>query len=189
MRWVRGVDENQIVTDDDRFAIYKHAPDCFAAWGPQGSQDVDYIRANTARMLRDELGSGCHPEDLQIVAGRGLLGLFTGPDEARAACREYDDQGLPPASRSTDPETSHEAEDALTRSGQRAAQMAAAEEAVRQHPGRTSKRLAIVTGMDRHMLGRRLPDLEKLRRARRGEPADDPVGRGVTWWPVYEDAR
>ena len=94
-----------------------------------------------------------------------------------------------PASRSTDPRTSHAAEAEHTASGKRAAQQRQAAEAVRQWPGRTSSELARLSGMDRHALGRRLPEIEagegpgQILRA--GERRDPETGRsGVRWWPV-----
>lgn len=91
-----------------------------------------------------------------------------------------------PASRATDPVTSHAAEADTTRSGRRAAQQQQVAEAVRQHPGVTSAELARRTGIDRHAIGRRLPECETAGAVRRGAPVRDPqTGRtGVSWWPA-----
>lgn len=94
-----------------------------------------------------------------------------------------------PASRSSDPKTSHAAEAEHTASGKRAAQQRQAADAVRQWPGRTSSELARLSGMDRHALGRRLPEIEAGEGpgqvVRAGERRDPETGRsGVRWWPV-----
>ena len=94
-----------------------------------------------------------------------------------------------PASRRDDPESSHQAEAEHTQTGRRADQQRQAAEAVRRWPGRTSSELARLSGMDRHALGRRLPEIEagegpgQILRA--GERRDPETGRsGVRWWPV-----
>lgn len=87
MRWRRVSDT--CIQSDAGHMIHKDAPDAFAAWGPQGSQDIDYIRAHTAARLRELMQIERRPEDLHMAAGRGLLGVFTAPDEARAACEEH----------------------------------------------------------------------------------------------------
>ena len=94
-----------------------------------------------------------------------------------------------PASRRDDPESSHQAEAEHTQTGRRADQQRQAAEAVRRWPGRTSSELARLSGIDRHALGRRLPEIEagegpgEILRA--GERRDPETGRrGVRWWPV-----
>lgn len=64
-----------------------------------------------------------------------------------------------PAARKRDPETSHLAADALTDSGGRKEQQARAHAAVKAFPDRTSFELALLTGINRHELGRRLPEV------------------------------
>lgn len=63
-----------------------------------------------------------------------------------------------PAARRTDPESSHRAAEEITASGKRAAQLALVIAAVRRFPGRTSMELAGLTGLDRYLLARRLPE-------------------------------
>jgi len=91
-----------------------------------------------------------------------------------------------PASRATDPVTSHLAAEQHTASGARAHQQRQALAAVRQFPGRTSFELAMVTDMDRYMLARRLPEVETAGEVVKGHPKRCSVtGRqAVTWWPV-----
>lgn len=63
-----------------------------------------------------------------------------------------------PAARTSDPETSHEAAEHVTRTGARAAQQRIAANAVDCYPGLTSMELAVRTGLCRFMLARRLPE-------------------------------
>ncbi len=63
--------------------------------------------------------------------------------------------------RATDVETSHEAATELVMSGQHESQLQVVLEATRRHPGHTSAELAAVAGLDRYMVARRRPDLEK----------------------------
>lgn len=88
--------------------------------------------------------------------------------------------------RSTDPSTSHEAAIRMVASGKQRAQQARTEEAVKRYPGQSSLHLAALTGLDRHMIARRLPELEKEGRVWRGPKAPCPSGTGsaCTWWPV-----
>jgi hypothetical protein len=91
---------------------------------------------------------------------------------------------LIPAARSTDPATSHEAAKRVTRSGLRHRQMDDVVGLVERFPGRTSKELAEISMLDRHMIARRLPDAEKVGLVMRGRPKVCSVsgGRAVTWW-------
>ncbi|WP_201168342.1 MarR family transcriptional regulator [Halorhodospira halophila] len=91
-----------------------------------------------------------------------------------------------PATRKHDPASSHHAEREITGSGARAAQQRQAAEAVRQNPGVTSSELARRSGIDRHTLGRRLPECETAGAVIRGTQVRDPeTGRlGVSWWPA-----
>lgn len=75
----------------------------------------------------------------------------------------------PPRARREDPLSSHAAADALERSGRGAAQMTATLRAIAEHPGRTTRELAEITGLDRYMLGRRAADLARAGRIRRTE--------------------
>ena len=84
MKWRRLADD--LIESDAGYRIHKDAPDSFCAWGPMGSQDIDSIRENTAADLKKYWGIDRKPWNLNMVAGRGLLGLFVDPNEARAAC-------------------------------------------------------------------------------------------------------
>lgn len=90
-----------------------------------------------------------------------------------------------PAARRTDPSTSHEAAQAITKEGTRAAQQALAIAAVRAFPGRTSFELAMKTDQCRFQLARRLPECVTAGAVRKGEPKVCSVtGRSaLTWWP------
>ncbi len=95
---------------------------------------------------------------------------------------------LPLPAANADPVTSHEAAAEMTKCGARAAQMAAVLAAVKAHPGRTSAELARISGIDRHAIARRLPDLERMRQVERGEArvctASVKKLRAVTWMVV-----
>lgn len=65
---------------------------------------------------------------------------------------------LPPAAAKADPASSHAAARELTSSGARQRQVELVAELVRQWPGCTSLELAELSGHDRHMLAKRLPD-------------------------------
>lgn len=66
---------------------------------------------------------------------------------------------LYPQARSTDPSSSFQAAEGHEQTGRAPRNRKRALEAVRLNPGRTSKELATLTGMDRHELARRLPEL------------------------------
>ncbi len=88
--------------------------------------------------------------------------------------------------RTNDPSGSHEAAARIARSGVQAQQKQQTEAAVKRYPGMTSMQLARTTGMDRHMVARRLPDLAKEGRVHRGAKALCPISNITvcTWWPV-----
>lgn len=73
-----------------------------------------------------------------------------------------------PAARGTDPETSHEAAEHVTKTGARAAQQRMAANAVDCYPGLTSMELAVRTGLCRFMLARRLPECRTAGTVRMG---------------------
>ncbi len=81
-----------------------------------------------------------------------------------------------PASRRTDNAASYRAEERQNKSGQRATDQHRCLEAVRQHPGCTSKELAEITGIDRYILARRLPDLHPVHVMRIDTP------EGYSWF-------
>ena len=75
------------------------------------------------------------------------------------------------AARTTDNEASHVAAEQVESSGVADRQRDQCLVAVRNWPGRTSKELARLSGLERHMLGRRLPELERRGEIRRdGSP-------------------
>ncbi|WP_117310020.1 winged helix-turn-helix domain-containing protein [Stenotrophomonas sp. G4] len=88
--------------------------------------------------------------------------------------------------RSTDPRSSHAAAADLIASGALHAQHAKTEAAVIRHPGQSSLHLSKLTGLDRHMLGRRLPELARAGRIWRGPvaPCEITGKPACTWWPV-----
>ena len=94
------------------------------------------------------------------------------------------DRHYAPAARRSDPESSHQASDAITRSGQRGQQIGMAIDAVRMHPGSTSYELALATDIDRYVMARRLPDALKVGAVVKGEQRTcDVTGHlALTWW-------
>lgn len=85
-----------------------------------------------------------------------------------------------PLARRTDPPSSHRAAEAITRSGQRAAQKLAVLQALQRFDGSTSRELSELAGLDRYAVARRLPELERDGRVKRITHAD----RGDTRWYV-----
>lgn len=81
--------------------------------------------------------------------------------------------------RRSDGDGSHDAADALESSGRAAAQLEAVLEAVQQHSGSTSRELAALTGLDRHLVGRRLPELAAHGLIDRVKIP----GAELRWWP------
>lgn len=89
--------------------------------------------------------------------------------------------------RNDDPSSSHEAAEHVVSSGLQAQQHSLAASAVHKHPGLTSLELARATGLDRFMLARRLPELQRNGLIVRGmvRKCSASNGRsGVTWFPV-----
>lgn len=105
----------------------------------------------------------------------------------------------PGASRTTDPQGSHEAERSITQSGARRGQMAEVERRLTLRPGATAGELAglwDVPGLrpkhlDRVQVARRLDDLRKLGYARIGEDRKCTVSRRLqqTWWSTTPSRR
>lgn len=93
--------------------------------------------------------------------------------------------------RNTDPDPSHEAARDLVDSGTQAQQHAQVASALRQHPGLTSRELAFSSGLDRHMVARRLPELEAEGLAVHGAPRICSMSRKrcQTWLPVLADSQ
>lgn len=88
--------------------------------------------------------------------------------------------------RSSDPSSSHAAASELISTGKLLEQQTKAAVAVQRHPGHSSLHLSVLTGLDRHMLGRRLPELARQGRIWRGPSAPcATTGKpACTWWPV-----
>lgn len=89
--------------------------------------------------------------------------------------------------RNDDPSSSHDAAEHVVSSGLQAQQHSLAASAVRKHPGLTSLELARATGLDRFMLARRLPELQRNGLIVRGmvRKCSASNGRsGVTWFPA-----
>jgi hypothetical protein len=91
-----------------------------------------------------------------------------------------------PIARNTDPESSHLAAAEITGSGKRRAQQDQTIAAVRKYPGRTSQELANLTGLDRYMLARRLPECVTAGAIKKGALIECTVTRkkAIAWWPV-----
>lgn len=84
-----------------------------------------------------------------------------------------------PRARRNDGDGSHAAADALERSGRAAQQLSDVLDAVRKHTGSTSRELAALTGLDRHLVGRRLPELAAKGLIHRVSIR----GQELRWWP------
>jgi len=93
---------------------------------------------------------------------------------------------FPPASRTTNPVTSAMAENEVTDSGARARQAEKVLRLVEQNDGYTSAELAVMGGVDRHMVARRLPDLQHNNLVKKGGRRRCNIGnrQATTWWVV-----
>lgn len=89
-----------------------------------------------------------------------------------------------PRSRGNDPESSHDAADAIRRSGALAGQQKAVLEAVRRWPGLTSLELAARLKFDRYQVARRLPEVETTGQVKRGDLKTINRRKHLTWWPA-----
>lgn len=91
----------------------------------------------------------------------------------------------PPAARTTDPDTSHEA-DERNKGGDRDRQCALVLAALEKTPNTTSRELAEYHGLDRHLCGRRLSTLEHRRKVIKGEKRACRFAgtNAYTWRPV-----
>lgn len=91
-----------------------------------------------------------------------------------------------PIARARDPESSHLAAKEITANGKRQAQQQQTSDAVRAHPGRTSQELAQITGLDRYMLARRLPECVTAGTVKKGALIECIVTRrkAIAWWPA-----
>ena len=90
------------------------------------------------------------------------------------------------ASKTKDPITSYMAEEDVTLSGARDRQIDLVLSCVRRSAGKTSKELALIFSLDRHMVARRLADLKHKDKAFQGHIRECGVSgiKSVTWWPA-----
>lgn len=91
-----------------------------------------------------------------------------------------------PASRSGDPVSSKLAEQEINASGMRMNQQEEATLIVCMHPGATTAEMALLSGMPRYMLCRRLPECVTAGAIRKGAIRKCTVSnrRTLTWYPV-----
>jgi hypothetical protein len=91
-----------------------------------------------------------------------------------------------PIARHTDPDTSKAAAKQITNSGVRGEQHRTVLAAVKAHPGKTSRELAAEADLDRYMVARRLPELEKLGVVKRAAERMCTIGKlsATTWKPA-----
>ena len=86
-------------------------------------------------------------------------------------------------SRRTDPLSSKQAEKEINGNGLRNRQQQQVFQAVKKHPQHTSKELCAITGVDRYVVARRLPELEELWDVKRGPMRKCGIGNrmALTW--------
>lgn len=96
----------------------------------------------------------------------------------------FDPRPRNPIARDGDPDTSHEAAAKITSDGTRDRQANGVLAEVNSRPGSTSAELGGGT-IDRYVMARRLPELEKLGLVSRGESrmCGKTGRRALTWWP------
>ena len=89
-----------------------------------------------------------------------------------------------PAAKKGDPETSHLAADAVTKSGARQAQIVRVVAMVQETNGLTSRELAHHHKEDRYMVARRMSEAETAREVEKGPVRICEYGKckAVTWW-------
>lgn len=89
-----------------------------------------------------------------------------------------------PAAKGRDPETSHLAAEAITKSGARQAQIVRVVDMVHKSNGMTSRELASEHGEDRYMVARRLSEAETAQEVEKGPARICAIGKrqAVTWW-------
>ena len=98
----------------------------------------------------------------------------------------------PPRARRSDPESSHAAIDHLEATGSHEVQLRQTLDAVLAHPGCTTRELAEIADLDRHLVGRRAADLAKRlwitrSKARREDVRLWPAGSQLPAGSVYRD--
>lgn len=90
-----------------------------------------------------------------------------------------------PASRNTDGYGSLDAEERINKNGNRARDQRAVLRAFIKHPGATTKEVSVLEGLDRHMVGKRTPELAEVYLHRMKPPAGTPKGqRELRWMPT-----
>ena len=91
-----------------------------------------------------------------------------------------------PASKGGDSYTSDLAEERVTKLGVRQEQCRIVYELLQKHIGFTSKELAKISKLDRHMIARRLPDLLNVGKVRKGKKRKCSIARSLadTWFMV-----
>jgi predicted HTH transcriptional regulator len=86
-----------------------------------------------------------------------------------------------PRSRRNDPASSRRAAEQLQKSGAADSQRQICFELVKKFPGRSSKELAQLSGLDRHMIAKRLPELrDKFKTVRVTQTGKE----DQKWWAV-----
>lgn len=93
-----------------------------------------------------------------------------------------------PVSRSSNPNTSREAEKSINKSGSRNTQCNQILVVVKDNPGAVSGEIADITGMGMHITSRRLADLKNKGSIFQGQPRTyEKSGRKqVSWWSTGE---
>lgn len=96
-----------------------------------------------------------------------------------------------PATRCTDPVTSHMAAEALTKSGRRNEQQEIVLAAVERYPGRTARELERDSGLDYYVIMRRINEVVFAKCAKAGKRRRCAVsGNYATeWWPTPKPGR
>lgn len=91
-------------------------------------------------------------------------------------------------SRVTDPDTSRQAASNLERTGQRQRQLDQCLDAVRRFSGHTAPEIGKLSGVDRYVLSRRLPDLRREGSVASGRSRKCNVtgNLSMTWYPAEE---
>jgi len=94
-----------------------------------------------------------------------------------------------PVSRPSDPDTSHEAEETINKTGSRITQCNTIFLVLKSSPGKLAGEIADSTGLGMHVTSRRLADLKNRGLIFQGQPRTYfQTGRKqVSWWPVKED--
>ena len=102
----------------------------------------------------------------------------------------FDDSLESPIARTSDPESSHLAASAITKSGKRKRQVIRVLDLVMMYPCKTSLELSLLGELDRYVIARRLPELERGFLVRKGEQRTCSAGKrmAVTWF-VDEEYR